>query len=83
MVNRYRSRQERLDHSLLAERLRGARRYHRIAGFFSSALLQVAGVAARPTKGLCLARKDWATGSEDLRVHVGGSLSRLLGMVRK
>jgi len=43
MINRFSSRRERLDRSFLAERLRGARRYDRIAGFFSSSILEVAG----------------------------------------
>ncbi|MCU0833524.1 MAG: phospholipase D-like domain-containing protein [Chromatiaceae bacterium] len=43
MVNRFSSRGHRLDHSFLAERLRGAQGYDRIAGFFSSSVLEVAG----------------------------------------
>ncbi|WP_020507582.1 phospholipase D-like domain-containing anti-phage protein [Lamprocystis purpurea] len=43
MINRFSSRRERLDRSFLAERLRGARGYDRIAGFFSSSILEVAG----------------------------------------
>ena len=43
MLNRFSSRQQRLDHSFLAERLRGAKSYDRIAGFFSSSILEVAG----------------------------------------
>lgn len=43
MIHRFSSRRCRLDRSFLAERLRGARRYDRIAGFFSSSILEVAG----------------------------------------
>ena len=43
MITRYSSRRQRLDRSFLAERLRGAQRYDRIAGYFSSSLLEVAG----------------------------------------
>lgn len=43
MIHRFSSRRCRLDHSFLAERLRGAQRYDRIAGFFSSSILEVAG----------------------------------------
>lgn len=40
MVNRFSSRRQRLDHSFLAQRLRGAQGYDRIAGFFSSSILE-------------------------------------------
>ncbi len=43
MINRFSSRRHRLDRSFLAERLRGAQGYDRIAGFFSSSILEVAG----------------------------------------
>ncbi len=43
MITRYSSRRQRLDRSFLAERLRNAQRYDRIAGYFSSSLLEVAG----------------------------------------
>lgn len=43
MITRFSSRRHRLDHSFLAERLRGAQGYDRIAGFFSSSILEVAG----------------------------------------
>jgi hypothetical protein len=43
MINRFSSRRQRLDRSFLAERLRGAQSYDRIAGFFSSSILEVAG----------------------------------------
>ena len=42
-MNRYSSRRHPLGRSFLAERLRGARAYDRIAGYFSSSLLEVAG----------------------------------------
>ena len=42
-MNRYSSRRTPLGRSFLAERLRGARAYDRIAGYFSSSLLEVAG----------------------------------------
>jgi hypothetical protein len=43
MINRFSSRVHPLDHSFLTERLRGTQRYDRIAGFFSSSILEVAG----------------------------------------
>jgi hypothetical protein len=44
MIQRYSSRRSPLK-DFLAARLQGARRYDRIAGFFSSSLLEVAGEA--------------------------------------
>jgi hypothetical protein len=46
MIHRYSSRRSPLK-DFLATRLQGARRYDRIAGFFSSSLLEVAGEAGR------------------------------------
>jgi superfamily II DNA or RNA helicase len=51
MLNRFSSRQQRLDHSFLAERLRRARSYDRIAGFFSSSILEVAGEELESVSG--------------------------------
>jgi hypothetical protein len=41
MIRRFSSRQGRLDHVFLREKLRGARVYHRIAGYFRSSLLEL------------------------------------------
>jgi superfamily II DNA or RNA helicase len=43
MLARYSSRRQSLDRSSLASRLKGARSYDRIAGFFSSSLLELVG----------------------------------------
>lgn len=43
MINRFSSRLHPLDRSFLTERLRGAQRHDRIAGFFSSSVLEMAG----------------------------------------
>lgn len=43
MVNRFSSRKQPLDRSFLASRLNGARSYDRIAGYFSSSLLELVG----------------------------------------
>lgn len=43
MIRRFSSRRERLDTSFLNTRLKGARAYDRIAGYFSSSILEVAG----------------------------------------
>src|SRR3990172_1569971 len=42
-IQRFSSRQQRLDHSFLAPRLQGAQRYDRIAGYFRSSIIEVAG----------------------------------------
>ncbi|MDX2005589.1 MAG: phospholipase D-like domain-containing anti-phage protein [Meiothermus sp.] len=43
MINRFSSRRQRIDRSFLASRLQGALTYDRIAGYFSSSLLEVVG----------------------------------------
>jgi hypothetical protein len=43
VINRFSSRLHPLDRSFLTERLRGAQRHDRIAGFFSSSVLEMAG----------------------------------------
>lgn len=45
MINRFSSRLHKLDQTFLNERLKGALNYDRIAGYFSSSLLEVAGEA--------------------------------------
>lgn len=52
MANRYSSRRQPLDHSFLNQRLIGARSYDRIAGYFSSSILEVAGEALESISGL-------------------------------
>jgi SNF2 family DNA or RNA helicase len=42
-IQRFSSRRQRLDQSFLRDRLRGAKSYDRIAGFFRSSLIEVAG----------------------------------------
>jgi len=43
MVKRYSSRRAGLYEEFLKKRLTGAKRYHRIAGYFQSSLLELAG----------------------------------------
>lgn len=43
MINRFSSRLKKLDHSFLTPRLKGALAYDRIAGYFSSSILEIAG----------------------------------------
>lgn len=50
-IRRYSSRRQRLDQSFLTARLRGALGYDRIAGYFSSSLLEVAGEELESVQG--------------------------------
>ena len=51
MLNRFSSRRQRLDASFLTPRLHGALAYDRIAGYFSSSILEVAGEALESVQG--------------------------------
>lgn len=42
-INRFSSRRQRLDHAFLANRLKGAKSYHRIAGYFRSSIFELVG----------------------------------------
>ncbi|MDW8396569.1 MAG: hypothetical protein RMM31_10050 [Anaerolineae bacterium] len=44
MLRRFSSRRQQLSHTFLQDRLRGARAYRRIAGFFRSSVFELAGV---------------------------------------
>ena len=50
-INRFSSRRHRLDHSFLNSRLKEAKTYYRIAGYFSSSLLEVAGEELESIEG--------------------------------
>jgi hypothetical protein len=51
MIHRFSSRRQQLDQSFLTQRLYGARAYDRIAGYFSSSMLEVAGEALETVSG--------------------------------
>ena len=51
MINRHSSRRQLLDASFLNVRLEGAKSYERIAGYFSSSILEVAGEALEHIEG--------------------------------
>lgn len=51
MIQRFSSRTHRLGHSYLNERLKGAKSYDRIAGYFTSSILEVAGEALEAMEG--------------------------------
>jgi hypothetical protein len=61
MIRRFSSRTERLDRSFLAEHLKGARAYRRIAGYFTSSLFEVAG--------------EWLNDIPEVRIVCNGDLS--------
>jgi len=50
-IMRFSSRREPLDHTFLAERLKGAKSYDRIAGYFSSSLLEIVGEELEQVEG--------------------------------
>lgn len=51
MIYRYTSRSNRIDQTFLNERLKGAIAYDRIAGYFSSSILEIAGEAIEKMQG--------------------------------
>ena len=51
MLTRHSSRRQPLDQGFLAHRLRGAKTYDRIAGYFSSSILEMAGEALKTVAG--------------------------------
>jgi superfamily II DNA or RNA helicase len=51
MIRRFSSRRQPIDQTFLNERLRGAQSYDRIAGYFSSSILEVAGEALESITG--------------------------------
>lgn len=52
MIYRYSSRRQKLDKTFLDEKLRGALAYDRIAGYFSSSILEIAGEAIESVEGI-------------------------------
>lgn len=51
MINRFSSLRQRIEQSFLTDRLRGAKKYDRIAGYFSSSIFEVAGEAIESMEG--------------------------------
>ena len=68
MLNRYSSRRQRLDAGFLSARLTGARSYDRIAGYFSSSILEVAGEALESVRGPVRVVCNSALAREDVEV---------------
>jgi hypothetical protein len=62
-INRFSSRRQRLDHAFLSEKLKGAKSYKRIAGYFRSSIFELVGeeIAAIPkVQILCNSELDAA-----------------------
>lgn len=51
MINRFSSLRQKIEQSFLTDRLRGAKKYDRIAGYFSSSIFEVAGEAIESMEG--------------------------------
>ncbi len=51
MIKRFSSLRQKIDQSFLTDRLKGAKKYDRIAGYFSSSILEVAGEAIESMEG--------------------------------
>ena len=63
LINRFSSRRQRLDHAFLADRLRNAKSYRRIAGYFRSSIFELVGeeIASIPdVRILCNSELDHA-----------------------
>jgi len=52
MINRFSSRQQHLGHSYISDRLKNAKSYDRIAGFFRSSMLEIAGESIESMDGI-------------------------------
>ena len=51
LIQRFSSRRQKLSQSFLAERLRGAKSYDRIAGYFCASIIETAGEALESVEG--------------------------------
>ena len=78
MVYRYSSRLKRLDESFLNKKLDGAKCYDRIAGYFSSSILEVAGEAIEKMEG-----KVRVVCNSDLEVEDVRTASAAMNAMRK
>jgi hypothetical protein len=55
-IHRFSSRRQRLDKSFLAEKLRNARSYKRIAGYFRSSIFEIVGEEVEIGRASCRER---------------------------
>jgi hypothetical protein len=67
MIHRFSSRRQPLDESFLNDRLTGARSYDRIAGYFSSSILEVAGERLENVHGTVRMVCNSQLGERDVR----------------
>ena len=68
MLNRFSSRKTDLGKSFLAERLKGAEAYDRIAGYFSSSCLEIAGEAVENVSGTVRVICNSGITAEDVKI---------------
>lgn len=76
MLNRYSSRRQPLDAGFLNARLAGARTYDRIAGYFSSSGLEVAGEALDQVQGKIRVICNSGLSPEDVEVAKAAQAAR-------
>lgn len=67
MINRYSSRLSRLDESFLNKNLAGAKNYDRIAGYFCSSILEVAGESIEAISGIARVICNSGLSAEDVK----------------
>ena len=68
MITRYSSRKQRLDKSFLCEKLKNAVSYDRIAGYFCSSILEVAGEEIEKIEGKVRVICNSSLSKEDVEV---------------
>ncbi len=68
MVHRYSSRLQRLDEAFLNRKLAGAARYDRIAGYFCSSILEVAGESMEKVEGTVRVICNSGVSAEDVQI---------------
>lgn len=70
MINRYSSRLQQLDEAFLNKKLRNAKSYDRIAGYFCSSILEVAGESIEAVSGTVRVICNSGLSSDDVKVAI-------------
>lgn len=70
MINRYSSRLQQLDEAFLNKKLKNAKSYDRIAGYFCSSILEVAGESIEAVSGTVRVICNSGLSSDDVKVAV-------------
>ncbi|MCB0784569.1 MAG: DEAD/DEAH box helicase family protein [Flavobacteriales bacterium] len=76
MIHRFSSRTHKLAHSYLNDRLQGARTYDRIAGYFSSGMLELAGEALESMSGKVRVVCNSDLSAQDVETARGAELAQ-------